>query len=81
MGHPLRYRARRWALLVAVTLAVAASAAGRGEGAGDVRPSSAREMSSDQPKGPGEQMVAWKFAYLGESLADVAGGPRLTLPC
>ena len=49
MRYPLRYRARRWSFLAAAALAVAASTAGRGEGAADAQPLSARELFSDQP--------------------------------
>ncbi len=76
MRYPLRYRARRWSFLAAAALAVAASTAGRGEGAADAQPLSARELFSDQPKGLGEHLAAWKFVYTGESFADVAGGLR-----
>ena len=53
-------------------LAVAASTAG----ADDAWPLSARELFSDQPKGLGEHMAAWKFVHTGEAFADVAGGLR-----
>ena len=76
MENPRRYRARRRSFIAASMLAVAASTAGRGEGPGDVQPMSARELFSDQPKGLGERMAAWKFVYTGESFADVAGGLR-----
>ena len=76
MRYPLRYRARRRSFLAAAALAVAASTAGRGEGAADAQPLSARELFSDPPKGLGEHMAAWKFVYTGESFADVAGGLR-----
>jgi porin len=55
---------------------MAASMAVRSGAAEDLRPLSARELFSDQPKGLGEHMAAWKFVYAGESFADVAGGLR-----
>lgn len=61
---------------VLAAAALAASMAFRGGAADDPRPLSARELFSDQPKGLGEQMAAWKFVYMGESFADVAGGLR-----
>ena len=33
-----------------------------------------RELFSEQPKGLGEQIAAWKFIYLGETFGNVSGG-------
>lgn len=36
----------------------------------------ARELFTDQPKGLGEQIAAWKFIYVGEGFENFSGGLR-----
>ena len=43
--------------------------------AAESRPSEApRELFPDQPKGLGENAIAWKFDYIGEAFGNLAGG-------